>query len=80
MNKLTYQQQKKALTNSIRHFKFDPKYFIQETLDGRIGKKFAIASNSETGGVNVHTRFMTYYEFNTIWFAGYLQATQKPFN
>ena len=76
MQKLTYTQQKEALTNSLKSFNIPEKYFIQKS-DARLGKKFAIAHNTESGGLQVCTNFMTYEEMNC-FLMGYSKAINKP--
>ncbi len=73
MQKLTYTQQKEALTNALKSFNIPEKYFIQKS-DARLGKKFAIATDDH----NTHTNFMTYEEMNC-FLMGYNKATTKPF-
>lgn len=72
MVKLNFKQKKEGLSNALVSFGFPEKYFIQNS-DGRLGQKFAIASNTDNGGVNVHTNFMTYDEMNC-FFIGYHTA------
>lgn len=73
---MTFNQKKEALQNSLISFRFPDKYFIQNA-DGRLGHKFAIASNTENGGVMVHTNYMNYDEMNC-FFMGYNAAVNKP--
>ena len=75
---MNVQQQKEALQNSLKHYKFDPKYIVFPS-DGRLGKKWAIAEEIEHGGISTLTRFMTYDEFNS-YMKGYNDATFKKFS
>lgn len=78
MPKLTFNNKKEALQNALRSFGFSEKYFIQNA-DARLGHKFAIATKTETGGINIHSNFMTYDEMNCYLF-GYYNALNKPLN
>jgi hypothetical protein len=74
---MTIQKKTEALQNALENYKFPKKFFIQ-IADGRIGHKFAIASKTEDGGLNIHSNFMTYDEFNAYLF-GWYDATMKKF-
>ena len=76
MKKLSLSQQKEALTNSLKSYKFDDNYFVQ-VADKRIGKKFAIATNTEFGGLQIHSNYMSYDEFNAYLFGIYHAKTNK---
>lgn len=71
MKKLTYKQKKEALTNALENYKFNSKYFIQQS-DQRLGQKFAIASETD-GALYIHTNYMSYDEINC-FFVGYNTA------
>lgn len=65
-----------ALNNGLQHYKFPKKYFVKP--DEIKGQKFAIASRNDNGGINIHSNFMTYSEFNSYLF-GYYDAKSKKF-
>lgn len=73
--KLNLIQQKEALSNFLKVFDKNQKYFI-EIADRRIGKKFAISENTENGGINTKSNFMTYDEMNC-FFMGMLTITEN---
>lgn len=75
---MTISAKQETLQNSLRTFNFPAKYFIQ-IADRRIGHKFALASNTDNGGLNVHSSFMTYDEFNC-YLRGYYDAKMKKYN
>lgn len=75
MKKLTATEKVEALTNGLRHYKISEKYFIYHVNLGR-DMKFTIASKSETGGINTHTKFMDYKEFNA-FLLGYSAGRYK---
>lgn len=77
MAKLSIQEKIDDLQNQMVNYKFPKKYFIH-LVDGRIGQKFAIASKTENGGINIHSNFMTYEEFNS-YLIGYYDAKMKKF-
>lgn len=58
----TLEQQKANLNEALRYYNFDANYFALP-IDGRLGKKFAIASNTEFGGLQTHSDYMTVKEF-----------------
>jgi hypothetical protein len=74
---MTKNQKHEALSNALEYYKFPKKYFIQNA-DGRIGSRFAIASNVENGGIEIHSRYMTYDEFNAYLF-GWYDGKMKKF-
>ena len=75
---MTIEKKKEALSNSLETFGFNKKYFIQ-TADARLGHKFAIAHNTESGGVFIHTGFMSYECMNQ-YLMGYNKALTNPLN
>ncbi len=70
-NRLTKSEKIESLGNALKNYKFDPKYFIK--ADQIKGERFAIASESKYGGLDIHTNFMGYDEFNAYMF-GYHAA------
>lgn len=58
-NRMTATQKTEALQNGLKYFNLDEKYFVHYTAP-----KFVIASKNEHGGINTHSSFMTYEEFN----------------
>lgn len=74
---MTISEKKEALDNSLSHFGFPKKYFIV-TADKRIGHKFSLGSNSDHGGVNIHSNYMTYDEFNA-YLKGWYDAKMNKF-
>ena len=77
MKRLTIDQKIEALQNGMAFYKFPKKYFVQ-VADKRIGQKFSIASKTDNGGLNIHSNYMTYEEFNT-YLLGYCDAKMKKF-
>lgn len=75
---MTAKQQKESLQNTLRTFKLPEKYIIYQA-DGRLGKKFAIAVETEHGGIDTKTRFYTYQEMN-MYLSGYQRALTNPFD
>lgn len=73
MKTLTPDQKIEALQNAMTSYKFPVKYFVHHTAP-----LFCIASKSELGGINTHTRFMTYEEFNA-YLQGYNAAKTLKF-
>lgn len=69
-------QKMQELVNALSYFGFDAKYSIYAVNGGR-NSKFAIASESSTGGINTHTSFMTYEEMNA-FLRGYNTALTRP--
>ena len=72
MKKLTLEQQKEALNNALRSFNFDSKYKIVVSAP-----LFCIGSKNQAGGLNTHTRFMSYENMNA-FLMGYNTALTKP--
>lgn len=60
---MTIDEKTEALQNALVSFEFPEKYFIYHVNKGA-NVKFAIASRSDSGGLNTHSRFMTYDECN----------------
>lgn len=56
------EKQKANLNETLRYYNFDANYFALP-IDGRLGKKYAIASNTEFGGLQTHSDYMTVKEF-----------------
>ena len=77
MIKLSIVSKHEALTNALDSCGIHPKYFIVYG-DGRLGRKFAIATNTEKGGIQTHTNYMTYEEMNA-FLMGYNTAQTNPF-
>lgn len=78
MKRMTYQQKKEALQNALSFYKFPAKYFV-EGADARMGARFAIHSKCEdSSGINCHTNYMTYEEFNA-WLFGYAAGRENKF-
>lgn len=74
---MTTQNKIEALNNAMKYYKFPKKFFVVIS-DGRIGNKFAIGSNTDNGGLDVHSNYMSYDEFNAYLF-GYYDAISKKF-
>ena len=72
MKKISLNRKKEFLSNALISYKFPEKYFIINA-DGRLGERFAIATKTDNGGINVHTNYMTYDEMNC-YFIGYHAA------
>ena len=72
MKTTTTNTQKENLNNALRHYNFNEKYFIQ-TSDKRLGKKYAIVSKTDNGGLIAHTNYMDYEQMNCYLF-GYQKA------
>ena len=64
---LDFGKKKEFISNALVDFNFPAGYFVK-SADGRMGQKFAIASNLENGGIEVHTNYMGYEEFNCYLF------------
>lgn len=77
MKQLSMPAKKEALQNALISFKFPKKYFIHNA-DARCGQRFALATNGQNGGINVHSIFMTYDEFNC-YLKGWYDAKMKKF-
>lgn len=77
MKRMTFQQKKEALQNALYHYNFPAKYFV-EGADARMGARFAIHSKLESGGMQCHTNFMTYEEFNA-WLFGHAAGRINQF-
>lgn len=75
MVRLSVKEKKQALENALKSFKFPKKYFIQQA-DARLGQKFAVFSNGNSG--SMHTNYMTYEELNN-FLRGYDRAINNPF-
>jgi len=75
MKRLSINQKIEALQNGLITYKFPKKYFVS-TADKRCGERFAIASKSESGGINIHSNFMSYEGFNA-YLLGYYDAKMK---
>ncbi|MFZ1496781.1 MAG: hypothetical protein WAS72_06960 [Saprospiraceae bacterium] len=73
---MTFNQKKEALSNALVSFDFPKHYFIQNA-DARLGHRFAIAKNTENGGISCFTGFMTYEEMNA-YLMGYYRALRNP--
>lgn len=76
MKTLTLKEKKQALTNALAFYQIPQKYFITES-DRRCGQRFAIASESTFGGINVHSNFATYDEMN-YYLKGYGCGMNNP--
>lgn len=76
MGQLSITQKIEAIKNGMETYKFPIKYFIKP--DEIKGDRFAIASKGEFGAINIHSRYMTYDEFNSYLF-GYYDAKSKKF-
>jgi len=74
---MTFQAKKEALQNALVSFNFPKKYFIQNA-DGRMGHKFTLASNTENGGIDTHSNYLTYDEFNS-YLKGWYDAKMNKF-
>ena len=55
------------LNQTLRHYNFDGNYFALP-IDGRLGYKYAIASNTEFGGLQTYSDYMTVKEFKCYLF------------
>jgi hypothetical protein len=75
---MTASAKKEALENALKHYRFDKMYFIYSINKGT-NTRFTIASNSGTGGINTHTRFMSYDEMNAYFF-GYNDAKLNTYS
>jgi hypothetical protein len=76
--RLTTDQMKQALENSLRFFNFLEKYIIVKS-DGRMGKLFAIGYMIENGGLVVKTSYLFYAELNH-FLMGYQAKSINLFN
>lgn len=77
MKGLSITEKSQALNNAMVSFNFPIKYFIHTAGTG--GKNiFALASKSEHGGINTHSAFMTYEEFNS-YLRGWYDAKMNKF-
>lgn len=70
---MTKSQQKEGLTNFLKMVTKNENLFIYNS-DGRCGNTFAIAENTENGGISTKSNFMTYKEMNCYFFG--VLATQ----
>jgi hypothetical protein len=77
MRRLTIEQKKEYLSNALKSYDFNEKYFI-ETSDRRLGHRFAIASKTSHGGIQTHTNYMDYEQMNCYLF-GYIKSINNPF-
>lgn len=68
--------QTQSLNNSLRYFGIPDKYFIFAHVK-RVKAKFVISSKTEIGGLNSHSRFMTYDEMNS-YLQGYNAHFKSP--
>lgn len=73
---MTIAEKRDALNNSLRTFNFPDKFFIVQS-DRRTGLRFAIASNTEIGGIQLHSGYYTYEEMNS-FLMGYNTALTNP--
>jgi len=70
------ERENEALNNFLKNcFTDKENIFIQNTADGR-SKKYAIAQQSELGGITTLTKFMTYDEMNC-FFMGMLTIKEN---
>jgi len=76
-NKMNKTDKKEALQNALSYFKFPSKYFVYEVNAGN-AHKFSIASKNSQGGIDTHSKFMSYDEFNSYLF-GWYDAKMKKF-
>lgn len=77
MKGLTITEKQVALKNAMTSFGFPEKYNVH--VAGTRGKNiFALASNADHGGINTHSMFMTYEEFNS-YLRGWYDAKMKKF-
>lgn len=60
---MTVSAKKEALENALLSFNF-PKEYLIHTAGTRRKSIFGLATKGETGGINTHSRFMTYEELN----------------
>lgn len=77
MKRLSIAAKVESLKNGLTTYKFPKKYFVH-TADSRCGERFAIATTGKHGTLEVHSRYMTYDEFNAYLF-GYYDAKMKKF-
>jgi len=66
MIRISFKEQKESLTNLLRVFEPNQKYFI--TTDQITGKRFAVAEFGEPGQVNIKSNFMTFKEMECFLF------------
>jgi len=55
------------LNETLKHYNFDSNYFALP-IDGRLGKKYAIATKTDFGGLQTHSDYMTVKEFKCYLF------------
>lgn len=72
---MTAIQKQDALQNAMASFEFPKKYFVHPANKGR-AIIFTIASKNDHDGINTHSRFMTYDEFNA-YLRGWYDAKMK---
>jgi len=76
MKKLSKEKQIEALQNALQHYNFDEKYFIFP-IDGRLGLRYAIATELKGGSIQTHTNYMTPEAFNAFLFGYDAAVTNK---
>lgn len=78
MKRLTDSQKKESLQKILISLKFPKQYFIFSVNNGT-NMLFSIASNTDLGGINIHSDFMSYDKIDC-YLMGYYHGTINKFN